>query len=137
MQLRIAHSDQRFAMRYALYIVYLWLFFYCPNTASKKFTANYFPQKHIEFIILQWIVSESEDFDQDNNEEDAFKIDLTNDIPPYFHFDGQNPNVILGCDQTIRAVSYLIRRIVVWKGCFLRIDDLTARCVIYQCEVAI
>ena len=50
-------------------------------------------------------------------------VDSSVILPEYFHYEGENPNVIVGVDNTVRAISFLTREIFQWKGYIGRVND--------------
>jgi hypothetical protein len=60
----------------------------------------------------------------------AFKSDISTDIPQYFHFDGQDPNLTIGWSNCKSCSMLIIRRTVVWKGIIVWTSDSNERCLI-------
>jgi hypothetical protein len=71
---------------------------------------------------------DAEVVDVNKNNNDGLKVDM----PKFFHLEGNDPNTIIGIDGTIRAISFLLRKLFLWKGYIARIDDTTGKCLIYM-----
>lgn len=78
-----------------------------------------------------------EEINSDNECGEVEIVDSSIKIPEYFHYEGKNPNVIVGVDETIRAISFPIRQNFVWKGYIGRRNATSGQCLICDESIVI
>ena len=71
--------------------------------------------------------------DVNENNNDGMKVVM----PKFFHLEGNDPNTIIGIDGTVRAISFPIRKLFLWKGYIARIDDTTGKSLICDCNIVV
>ncbi len=71
--------------------------------------------------------------DVNENNNDELKVDM----PKFFHLERNDPNTIIGIDGTVRAKSFSLRKLFLWKGYIARIDDTTGKCLICDCNIVV